>query len=309
MACSKRCAWREEGTPYYRTWSTAIAITTSISTMRSLIPTRWSASGTRPIQPRGLPIWAERDPSRRRRTPRIDSWPFTFKRSLARPSQGRSRVGGRPRRARAKAHRVPTVPSAGPNQAHGAQVFHLHADSSREVFTERGRVQGIFEAQRSSQYNAPAPHPGAFPRAPARACIHRPACSRARTATAAPNPTGNPDACRGCPASGGSPGRRDGYRDERSLPFRARPLGGRPRPHGARGRRAFGDPVSAGGHAIRAKPGAGARGAGPDLYELTIAARGVASDDFALARLGFGVTYPIKPKPPTSRCTGSPSTS
>jgi hypothetical protein len=125
----------------------------------------------------------------------------------------------------------------------GVQVLHLHPESSREVLSETGHIQGLFEAWR-------------------------------REATAAPE--ASPEAA--------SPS--DRYAIFRQLLLAARD----------RMEREDGERMSTRDLAIAlafARNQALARGAlAPELYELTIAARGVASDDFAWHVWDIGVTYP-----------------
>jgi hypothetical protein len=118
----------------------------------------------------------------------------------------------------------------------GVQVFHLHAESSREVLSEPGHIQGLFETWRSEEPTSP---PSAD-----RYAIFRQLLLSSRDRM----------------------DREDGER----LPLRDLAVA-----------LAF------------ARNQALARGAlCPDLYELTIAARGVASDDFAWHVWDLGVTYP-----------------
>jgi hypothetical protein len=127
----------------------------------------------------------------------------------------------------------------GRTKRQGVQVFHLHQDSSREVLSEPGYVQALFESWRKSA-TAPS-HEEA-----ARYRIHRDLISAARDRME----------------------KEDGER----LPA----------------------------HPIRlalqfARNQAIARGGlAPDLFELTIAARGVASDDFAWHVWDLGVSYPYQ---------------
>jgi len=119
----------------------------------------------------------------------------------------------------------------------GVQVFHLHHDSSREVLSEPGHVQALFETWRQT---------------------------------------------------GSEPTREEAgrYRIQGDLISKAR----------ERMEKEDGELLSA--HPIRialqfARNQAIARGAlAPDLFELTIAARGVASDDFAWHVWDLGVSYP-----------------
>jgi hypothetical protein len=121
----------------------------------------------------------------------------------------------------------------------GVQVFHLHADSSREVLSEPGYVQGLFEAWRSEPSRAERPA----------SLADRHALSRDLLLLA-----------------------RDRMQREDGEKLPPQPL---------RIALQF------------ARNQALARGAlAPDLYELTIAARGVASDDFAWHVWDLGVSYP-----------------
>lgn len=116
----------------------------------------------------------------------------------------------------------------------GVQVFHLHADSSREVLSEPGHIQGFFEALRSK-----------------------------------PEPSSS----------------------DRYALLRQLVLAARDRMDREDGERLA--PRELAVAMIFARNQALARGAlAPDLYELTIAARGVASDDFAWHVWDLGVTYP-----------------
>ena len=120
----------------------------------------------------------------------------------------------------------------------GVQVFHLHDDSSREVLSEPGHVQALFETWRRGRIGA-----------------HR---------------------------------RRGGALSD---PRRSHLHGARA--HGEGGRRAARARIRSGSRSQFARNQAIARGAlAPDLFELTIAARGVASDDFAWHVWDLGVTYP-----------------
>ena len=117
----------------------------------------------------------------------------------------------------------------------GVQVFHLHVDSSREVLSEPGYVQGEFEAWRS----------GASPSAPT----------------------------------------------DRYALFRQLLLSARDRMQREDGERLATRDLAVAGAFARNQ--ALSRGAlAPDLYEVTIAARGVASDDYAWHVWDLGVTYP-----------------
>jgi hypothetical protein len=121
----------------------------------------------------------------------------------------------------------------------GVQVFHLHADSSREVLSEPGHVQGLFERWRSDPSKPERPS----------ALSDRHAWARDLLVFA-----------------------RDRMQREDGEKLPPRPL---------RVALQF------------ARNQALARGAlAPDLYELTIAARGVASDDFAWHVWDLGVSYP-----------------
>jgi hypothetical protein len=127
----------------------------------------------------------------------------------------------------------------GRTKREGVQVFHLHADSSREVLSEPGRVQGLFEAWRADP---------ARPEKPA-ALVDRHALGRDLLLAA-----------------------RDRMQSEDGEKLPPQPI---------RIALQF------------ARNQALARGAlAPDLYELTIAARGVASDDFSWHVWDLGVTYP-----------------
>jgi hypothetical protein len=121
----------------------------------------------------------------------------------------------------------------------GVQVFHLHAESSREVLSEPGRLQATFEAWRSDP-NRPRP----------------------------------PESL-----------------SDRHAFGRELLLSARDRMHREDGEKLPPQPLSV---ALQfARNQALARGAlAPDLYELTIAARGVASDDFAWHVWDLGVSYP-----------------
>jgi hypothetical protein len=136
----------------------------------------------------------------------------------------------------------PQARPLGRTKRSGVQVFHLHADSSREVLSEPGHMQGRFESWRNES-GPPSPAPN---------------CA---------------------PAS-------DRYAIFRQLLLSARD----------RMEREDGERLSTRHLAIAlafARNQALARGAlAPDLYELTIAARGVASDDFAWHVWDLGVTYP-----------------
>jgi len=121
----------------------------------------------------------------------------------------------------------------------GVQVLHLHAESSREVLSEPGHVQGLFEAWRSD------PRPSE----PPAALRDRHALGRDLLLLA-----------------------RDRMQREDGEKLQPQPL---------RIALQF------------ARNQALARGAlAPELYELTIAARGVASDDFAWHVWDLGVSYP-----------------
>jgi len=139
----------------------------------------------------------------------------------------------------------------------GVQVFHLHAESSREVLSEPGHIQGLFEARRSQTESSP------------------------RATKASPSgPSAPPPEVRAP-----SPG------SDRYVIFRQLLLAARDRMD-----REDGERLAARDLAVAlafARNQALARGAlAPDLYELTIAARGVASDDFAWHVWDLGVTYP-----------------
>jgi hypothetical protein len=134
----------------------------------------------------------------------------------------------------------------------GVQVFHLHAESSREVLSEPGHIQGLFEARRSR----PQPSPTKAPP------------SGVTLEVVVPSPSGDRYAifAQLLRASRDRMDREDGER------LAARDLAVA---------LAF------------ARNQALARGAlAPDLFELTIAARGVASDDFAWHVWDMGVSYP-----------------
>ena len=121
----------------------------------------------------------------------------------------------------------------------GVQVFHLHADSSREVLSEPGYIQSEFEAWRSRV------EPGSVVKAPS----------------------------------------------DRYVLFRQLLLAARDRMQREDGERLAARDLAVA--AAFARNQALARGAlAPDLYEITIAARGVASDDFAWHVWDLGVTYP-----------------
>jgi hypothetical protein len=135
--------------------------------------------------------------------------------------------------------RGPVARPLGRTKREGVQVFHLHADSSREVLSEPGYAQGLFEAWRS-------------------------------------------DASRGAPP----PALSDRYALARDLLLLARD-----KMHREDGERLAAHPLRV---ALQfARNQALARGGlAPDLYELTIAARGVASDDFAWHVWDASVSYP-----------------
>jgi len=142
----------------------------------------------------------------------------------------------------------PVVRPLGRTKRAGVQVFHLHPDSSREVLSEPGHVQGLFEAWRTDS---------------------------SRPGDAAKSPAGDPPAelC------------------DRHVLSRKLLLEARDRMHREDGEKLAPQPIRV---ALQfARNQALARGAlAPDLYELTIAARGVASDDFAWHVWDIGVTYP-----------------
>jgi hypothetical protein len=129
----------------------------------------------------------------------------------------------------------------------GVQVFHLHADSSREVLSEPGYIQNEFEAWRGHAEKMQPPAPSA------------------------PN---------------------DRYALFRQLLLAARD----------RMQREDGERLAARDLAVAAafaRNQALARGAlCPDLYEVTIAARGVASDDFAWHVWDLGVAYSYQTEKP-----------
>lgn len=130
--------------------------------------------------------------------------------------------------------RGPLARPLGRTKRSGVQVFHLHAESSREVLSEPGHVQGLFESWRRE----------------------------AEPATS-----------------------------DRYTIFRRLLLLARDRMHREDGERLSTRDLSVA--LAFARNQALARGAlAPDLYELTIAARGVASDDFAWHVWDLGVTYP-----------------
>jgi hypothetical protein len=142
----------------------------------------------------------------------------------------------------------------------GVQVFHLHVDSSREVLSEPGYMQGEFEAWRS---RTEAESVGTMTSPPVAA-----------------QPTLVPSAP-----------------SDRYALFRQLLLLARDRMQREDGERlAVRDLAVA---AAFARNQALARGAlAPDLYEVTIAARGVASDDFAWHVWDLGVTYPHQTEKP-----------
>jgi hypothetical protein len=122
----------------------------------------------------------------------------------------------------------------------GVQVFHLHPESSREVLSEPGHIQGLYEESRTKSEAAPGD----------RYTIFRQLLLAARD--------------------------RMDREDGESLSTRAVAVG-----------------------LSFARNQALVRGAlAPDLYELTIAARGVASDDFAWHVWDLGVTYPHQTSTP-----------
>ena len=138
----------------------------------------------------------------------------------------------------------------------GVQVFHLHADSSREVLSEPGYVQGEFEAWR---------------------CYGEP---RSTTKAARPSQPAQPDA----PPTPSAP-------TDRYALFRQLLLLARDRMQREDGERlAIRDLAVAAAFARNQALSRG--GLAPDLYEVTIAARGVASDDYAWHVWDLGVTYP-----------------
>jgi len=118
----------------------------------------------------------------------------------------------------------------------GVQVFHLHEDSAREVLSEPGHVQGLFERWRSAPEGTPAPSD--------RLALSRDLLIAARERMRA----------------------RDGERLETRALRIAMQF--------ARNQALLRD------------------GLAPDLYELAIAARGCASDDFAWHVWDLGVSYP-----------------
>jgi hypothetical protein len=133
--------------------------------------------------------------------------------------------------------RGPLARPLGRTRREGVQVFHLHEESTREVLSEPGRVQGVFETLRQGA----------------------------------------------CTATGEA---ADRYRIWRDLLLAARD-----RMQREDGERIGSDHLAL---ALRfARNQALARGGlAPDLVELTVAARGVASDDFAWHVWDLGVTYP-----------------
>ncbi|HEX9297323.1 MAG TPA: hypothetical protein VF881_15885 [Polyangiaceae bacterium] len=137
----------------------------------------------------------------------------------------------------------PTARPVGRTKRSGVQVFHLHDDSSREVLSEPGHVQGCFETWRRNDEAPP----------------------RAET---------------------------DRYQMQGRLLLSARE-----RMEKEDGERLAAQPLRV---ALQfARNQALARAAlVPDLYELTIAARGVASDDFAWHVWDLGVTYPYQTDTP-----------
>ena len=136
--------------------------------------------------------------------------------------------------------RGPLARPLGRTKRSGVQVYHLHADSTREVLSEPGHVQGLFESWRGET----------------------------------------------------DPARSDRYAILRGLLLAARD----------RMDREDGERLSArelGVAMAFARNQALSRGAlAPDLYEVTIAARGVASDDFAWHVWDLGVTYPYQTDTP-----------
>jgi hypothetical protein len=147
----------------------------------------------------------------------------------------------------------PVARPLGRTKRAGVQVFHLHSESSREVLSEPGHVQGLFEAW--------------------------------RTDSSRPDPP--PQLC-------------DRYALGRELLLDARS-----RMHREDGEKLAPQPIRV---ALQfARNQALARAAlAPDLYELTIAARGVASDDFAWHVWDIGVSYraervPISPSTASRR--------
>ena len=167
-------------------------------------------------------------------------------------------VGGLSHAARVERKmRGPLARPLGRTKRSGVQVFHLHAESSREVLSEPGHIQGLFEARRSQT------EPSAS------------ATKASQSGRSAPPPE----------VAAPSPG------SDRYVIFRQLLLAARDRMDREDGERlAVRDLAVA---LAFARNQALARGAlAPDLYELTIAARGVASDDFAWHVWDLGVTYP-----------------
>jgi hypothetical protein len=144
----------------------------------------------------------------------------------------------------------------------GVQVFHLHADSSREVLSEPGYIQKEFEAWRSHA----AAEPGAKSPGPSASAL-----PGTQTAPTPPN--------------------------DRYALFRQLLLAARDRMQREDGERLRARDLAVA--AAFARNQALARGAlCPDLYEVTIAARGVASDDFAWHVWDLGVAYPHQTEKP-----------
>jgi hypothetical protein len=156
----------------------------------------------------------------------------------------------------------------------GVQVFHLHEESSREVLSEPAYVQALFEAVRGDP-------PGATKRPPKSV---RKITALRDVARSAAN-----DVERGeqsSPGEKGEAGAVDRYAVFRKLLLAARD----------RMEREDGERLQTRLLAVAlafARNQALLRGAiAPDLYEVTIAARGVASDDFAWHVWDLGVSYP-----------------
>jgi hypothetical protein len=133
----------------------------------------------------------------------------------------------------------PLARPLGRTKRSGVQVFHLHADSSREVLSEPGHIQALFEKSRT------ASAPGAGPAPPT----------------------------------------------DRYAIFQKLLLAARDRMDSEDGERLASRHLAVA--LAFARNLAIARGAlAPDLFEVTIAARGVASDDFAWHVWDLGVSYP-----------------
>jgi hypothetical protein len=137
---------------------------------------------------------------------------------------------------------APVARPLGRTRRTSVRVMHLHEHSSREVLSEPGYVQDLYEHWRSADPTAPSPPPP-------------------------------------------SPALTDRYRLLRDLLLSARDRMDR-----EDGERLAARPLRIAMQFARNQ--ALARGGlAPDLYELTIAARGVASDDFAWHVWDLGVTY------------------